>query len=91
VVTIRGEAIAQPAMQWSELPAHGPAGEAERGTCSILTADGPAEARVMWRPGLAPGDQVVGPAVIEEPEATTFLGVGERARVHETGALEVSW
>ena len=91
VVTIRAEAIAQPAMQWSELPAHGPAGEAERGTCSILTADGPAEARVMWRPGLAPGDQVVGPAVIEEPEATTFLGVGERARVHETGALEVSW
>jgi len=29
--------------------------------------------------------------VIEEPESTTFLGAGECARVHDTGALEVSW
>jgi N-methylhydantoinase A len=46
---------------------------------------------VWWRPGLAPGDEVTGPAVIEEPEATTFLADGERAVVHSSGALEVEW
>ena len=29
--------------------------------------------------------------IVEEPEATTFLKAGERARVHASGALEVSW
>ena len=38
-----------------------------------------------------PGDEIVGPAVIEETEATTYLGAGERAIVHESGALEVTW
>ena len=41
--------------------------------------------------GLAPGAEIVGPAVIEEPEATTFLHPGERAVVHDSGALEVEW
>ncbi|NIA25979.1 MAG: hypothetical protein GWP04_10490, partial [Gammaproteobacteria bacterium] len=48
-------------------------------------------AGVWWRPGLAPGTTVEGPAVIEEPEATVFLGIGERATVHPCGALEVEW
>ena len=34
---------------------------------------------------------LIGPAIVEEPEATTFLGPGERATVHPSGALEVSW
>ena len=46
---------------------------------------------MWWRPGLAPGDEVVGPAVSEEAETTTWLGAGERAVVHDSGALEVSW
>jgi hypothetical protein len=29
--------------------------------------------------------------VIEEAEATTYLGPGERATVHVSGALEVEW
>jgi hypothetical protein len=29
--------------------------------------------------------------VIEEAEATTWLDAGERAVVHESGALEVEW
>jgi hypothetical protein len=46
---------------------------------------------VKWRPALAVGSEVIGPAVIEEPEATTYLGAGERGIVHESGTLEVSW
>jgi N-methylhydantoinase A/oxoprolinase/acetone carboxylase beta subunit len=41
--------------------------------------------------GLAPGNEIIGPAVIEEREATTYLGPGERAVVHPSGALEVEW
>jgi N-methylhydantoinase A len=91
VVTIRAEAIGRPALRWTDLPSPTPEGEARRGTRPILTAAGPVAAAVVWRPGLAPGDEVVGPAVIEEPEATSFIDLGERARVRESGALEVSW
>ena len=91
VATIRAEAIARPELVWSELPEHVPAGEAERGARTVLTTGGVVDARVVWRSGLAPGAEVVGPAVIEEPESTTFLGARECARMHDTGALEVSW
>jgi N-methylhydantoinase A/oxoprolinase/acetone carboxylase beta subunit len=57
----------------------------------VVLRDGAVEATVWWRSGLAVGDEVVGPAVIEEPEATTVLGPNEVARVHESGSLEVSW
>lgn len=91
VVTIRAEAVGRPAMQWSDLPTHRPQGEPIMGRRRVLTPSGEVEASVLWRPGLPPGAEVIGPAVVEEPEATTYLGRGERAVVHETGALEVSW
>ena len=78
-------------MMWDDLPAFHPVGDAERGTREILTSAGPREASIWWRPGLAPGRQIVGPAVIEEGEATTYLDRGERAVVLESGALEVAW
>jgi N-methylhydantoinase A/oxoprolinase/acetone carboxylase beta subunit len=46
---------------------------------------------VWWRPGLPPGFEVVGPAVVEETEATIWVGPGERATVDPVGALEISW
>ncbi|MCB2222679.1 MAG: hydantoinase/oxoprolinase family protein [Actinobacteria bacterium] len=91
VVTVRAEAVGTPALRWDDLPAPAPSGEARRGERPVLTKDGPLDAAVWWRPGLAPGDEVVGPAVIEEPEATTYLAAGERAVVHGSGALEVAW
>lgn len=57
----------------------------------MLLPDGPGKATVWWRPDLAVGTEIVGPAIIEEPEATSYLGPGERAVVHESGALEVAW
>ncbi len=88
---MRAEAAAAPALRWEELPAATPRGDAARGTRPIRTPDGQAEATVWWRPGLAPGAAVVGPAIVEENESTTFLGPGERATVHESGALVVEW
>lgn len=91
VVTVRAEAVGSPALRWDDLPAPRPEGESFRGRREVLTPAGRAEATVWWRPGLAPGAEVRGPAVIEEPDATTWLNSDERAVVHPSGALEVSW
>ena len=91
VVTVRAEAVAAPALRWDQIPAPRPHGDPQRGTRPVLTAAGAVDAGVWWRDGLRPGDEVVGPAVIEEVEATTYLGAGERAVVHDSGALEVAW
>ncbi|MBI5158396.1 MAG: hydantoinase/oxoprolinase family protein [Acidimicrobiia bacterium] len=90
-VTVRAEAILPAALRWEDLPPPTPSGDARRGSRPVLTASGVVETAVWRRRGLRPGDEVAGPAVIEEDEATTFLGPGERARVHESGALEVAW
>jgi N-methylhydantoinase A len=91
VVTLRAEAVGTPAMSWDDLPAFHPVGDAERGTREVLTQAGPLQASIWWRPGLTPGREIVGPAVIEEGEATTYLDRGERAVISESGALEVAW
>lgn len=91
VVAVRAAATGCPALTIDDLPEHRESGESRRGERPVVLRDGAVEATVWWRPGLAVGDEVVGPAVIEEPEATTFLGPNEVARVHESGSLEVSW
>ena len=49
-----------------------------------FSADGPADAAIWWRPDLAPGTIVTGPAVIEQLDATTPIPPGYQARV-DTG------
>ena len=91
VVTVRAEATLQPSFTWAALPPIVPAGNPRRGARVVLTSDGQEEAEIWWRPGIEPETEIVGPAVVEEPESTTFIGAGERAVVHETGVLEVGW
>jgi len=47
----------------------------------------PLEARILWRPALAAGTAIVGPAVIEEPNSTTLIGVGDHAVINESGHI----
>ena len=91
VVTVRAESVGQPLLAWSDLPSAKPMGQADAGQRPVIADGTVMAARVVNRAGLAPGDEVVGPAVIEETEATTYLAPGERAVVHESGALEVEW
>src|SRR6266853_162672 len=49
----------------------------------------PVEARILWRPALAAGTEIVGPAVIEEPNSTTLIGSGDCARVNDSGHLVI--
>jgi N-methylhydantoinase A len=42
----------------------------------------------VWRrETLALGQEIIGPAIVEERESTTVIGRGDRLRVHESGAL----
>jgi N-methylhydantoinase A len=50
----------------------------------------PVTSRIVWRPGLAPGTAIDGPAVIEEPNSTTLLHPGDKARVTEHGHLDIA-
>jgi N-methylhydantoinase A len=50
----------------------------------------PLNARILWRPGLAPGFSVEGPAVIEEPNSTTVLFPGDVATITEHGHILIS-
>jgi N-methylhydantoinase A len=91
VVTVRAEAVGAPALAFGDVPVPEPEGSATAGHRTVIGSGGPVEATIVRRTGLAPGDEIVGPAVIEEREATTFLDSGERATVHQTGAIEVEW
>jgi N-methylhydantoinase A len=91
VVTVRAEGVARPLITWEDLPEIVPQGNSRLPDRTVVTSQGPLEAAVLSRAGLGPGAEVVGPAVIEETDATTYLDVGERAVVHGSGALEVEW
>jgi N-methylhydantoinase A len=55
-----------------------------------VTFNNPAKSvrtRIVWRPSLAPGARVEGPAVIEEPNATTLIHPGDLATVSDAGHL----
>ncbi len=50
----------------------------------------PADARILWRPALAAGSEIVGPAVIEEPNSTTLLPPGDRAIIDPAGHIVIT-
>jgi N-methylhydantoinase A len=47
----------------------------------------PLKTRIVWRPSMAAGAKVEGPAVIEEPNATTLIHPGDIATVSDAGHL----
>jgi N-methylhydantoinase A len=89
VVTIRVEATGTPALTWDDIPPHVPTGEPNMGTRTLPTGAG--EAALVWRPAIAPGNEILGPAIIADVESTTFVGPGERAVMLDVGALVITW
>jgi N-methylhydantoinase A len=49
----------------------------------------PVRTRIVWRPSLAAGQRIEGPAVIEEPNATTLIHPGDAAIVSDAGHLVI--
>jgi N-methylhydantoinase A len=50
----------------------------------------PLDTRILWRPQLAAGTEIVGPALIEEANSTTLIGPGDRAVVDAIGNIVVT-
>ena len=87
-VTLRVAATAPAALSWNDLASDPEPGEPHRG--ERVSSDGTRMTR-WWRPALREGSTVEGPALIEEPEATTFIDRSETARVLVDGTLEITW
>lgn len=66
-----------------------PEAEFEESRREVVFADAarPVQARVLWRPSLSAGTVVEGPAVIEEPNATTLLHPGDVASIGNAGHI----
>jgi N-methylhydantoinase A len=50
----------------------------------------PVEASIFWRPSLAASTKVEGPAVIEEPNSTTFVPPGDHATIDAWGNIVIT-
>lgn len=90
LVTARAVAVADPVLEG--LPAawdQGPARPARSRT--VHRSDGAHAVTVLDRASLTPGDRLTGPAVIEQPDATTLLEQGEQARVDAAANLILTW
>lgn len=52
--------------------------------------DRPISTQILWRPALAPGTKITGPAVIEEPNSTILIHPDDTALVTEAGHLVIT-
>lgn len=88
VVTIRVATTDRPTLTWDLLTFQPESGDARLGERQVSEDS---VATRWWRPRLAAGQSVTGPALIEEPEATTWVDSGENVVVLSDGTLEITW
>ncbi len=50
----------------------------------------PLDTRILWRPHLAAGSDIIGPALIEQANSTTLIGPGDRAVIDAIGNIVVT-
>ena len=69
-----------------------PEGEAEPSTRDVVFDDPskPLKTEIYWRPSLAAGTTIHGPAVIEEPNSTILIHPGDEVVVSEFGHLVIT-
>lgn len=69
-----------------------PQGAAEESTRDVVFDDAacPLKTRIVWRPALGAGTTIAGPAIIEEPNATTLVHPGDVATVSAAGHLIIA-
>jgi N-methylhydantoinase A len=65
-------------------------GDEQRRAVIFDDAARPLQARILWRPHLAAGTEIAGPALIEEPNSTTLIGPGDRASIDRCGNIVIS-
>ncbi len=91
IVAVRGVATASPALSVRDVSRWRPTKDRADTRRDVADATGTVSAYIVSREALKVGDTVVGPAIVEETEATTYLAAGDVAVVAESGAMEVTW
>jgi len=91
VVAVRCTVVGEPALSMDLLGLWSRSATVPPTTRPIVGRSGQVTASIYDRESLSVGDVVVGPAVIEERDATTFLDTGDRLVVHRNGSLEITW
>jgi N-methylhydantoinase A len=77
--------------RWLSMPWEAePAAPAERRAVVYADPARPVEALILWRPGLGAGADIKGPAVIEEPNSTTFVPPGDHAVIDPWGNILIT-
>ena len=91
IVTVRAVATANPTLSWADLP---PPWTSEAATTERRLIDSHGRevtGQVVRRSSLRTGDEIAGPAVIEDGDSTTYLDSGDRATVAGNGAVVIEW
>jgi len=91
IVAVRAVGVAAPTLTIEDISQWRAQADRRDTRREVVTDSGTVSAAVVEREALEVGDVVEGPAVIEDIESTTFLNVGDRAEVHISGAMEVTW
>ncbi|MDA2978968.1 MAG: hydantoinase/oxoprolinase family protein [Actinomycetota bacterium] len=91
IVTVRCTAFGRPSLTIDELPQTPARGQAPFTMRTIWGRTGLTQAVVVNRNDLGVGAVITGPTIVEEDEATTFVGEGESGVVAPDGSIEVTW
>ncbi|NND01946.1 MAG: hydantoinase/oxoprolinase family protein, partial [Acidimicrobiia bacterium] len=92
IVTVRAVATGEPVLRWDEVPPTTFVESSSESGRAVVASDGSQhQATVMRREHLSVGMEILGPAVIEDGESTTYLDPGEHATVASNGALVIKW
>jgi N-methylhydantoinase A len=88
VTAARADSLAE---QWLSEPWH-PETAAEESFRDVVfdDPDRPLKTRILWRPSLPAGETIAGPAIVEEPNATTLVHPGDVATVTAAGHLIIT-
>ena len=88
VTAARADSLAE---HWLSKPWQ-PEGTLEESAREVVFDDPekPLKTRILWRPSLAVGFKVEGPAVIEEPNSTTLVHPGDVAMVGAAGHITIA-
>lgn len=90
LVTVRASAVGVPTLTWDQV--RYPPGNPGAHSTRLVVFEGEAfETKIVQRGALVVGEELAGPAIVEEDESTTVLAPGDRLAVHSSGALEISW
>ncbi|MGI9529368.1 MAG: hydantoinase/oxoprolinase family protein [Acidimicrobiia bacterium] len=90
-VAVRCTAVGRPPVSREALGAWAPSDPSVSSRHVVTSVGQRRKAAVVARSGLGVGEQIAGPAIIEESEATTFVDEGETAAVLADGSIEVTW